>query len=107
MSKTKGQMFLYSFGNETKMFWYCSQISLIENRLFGFCQESWAKKQGSPFSFWKELNCFCGTFVERLLLYCFDITRRGGGGDQREGYRGDNSQGWFINTSMTDCISSL
>ncbi len=29
-----------SFGNETKTFWYCSRISLIENRLFPFGPES-------------------------------------------------------------------
>jgi magnesium-transporting ATPase (P-type) len=34
MSKTKGQTFQYRFGNKTKKFWYRSQISLIENRLF-------------------------------------------------------------------------
>ncbi len=36
ISKTKGQ----TFGSETKMFWYRSQISLVENRLFQFCPES-------------------------------------------------------------------
>ncbi len=30
----------YRFGNETNKFWYRSQISLVENRLFQFCPES-------------------------------------------------------------------
>jgi hypothetical protein len=36
MSKTEGQTFRYRFGNETKTFWYRSQICLVENRLFRF-----------------------------------------------------------------------
>jgi hypothetical protein len=40
MSKTKGQTFRYRFGNETKTFWYRSQIFLVENRLFRFGPES-------------------------------------------------------------------
>ncbi len=39
MSKTKGQTFRYPFGNETKTFWYRSQICLVDNRLFRFSPE--------------------------------------------------------------------
>jgi hypothetical protein len=35
-----GQTFRYCIGNKTKTFWYCSQISFIENRLFQFRPES-------------------------------------------------------------------
>jgi hypothetical protein len=38
----------YRFGNETKTFWYRSQISLVENRLFQFCPESALLGEISP-----------------------------------------------------------
>jgi hypothetical protein len=89
MSKTKGQTFRYRFGNETKTFWYRSRISLIENRLFLFGPESahLGEIERIPFDMTNSgtnsiVICFipirywdvCGTFVDRLLLYCFDIT---------------------------------
>jgi hypothetical protein len=118
MSKTKGQMYLYLFGNETNMFWYRSQISLIENRLYRFCPESALLGQIERISFDKTISgknsivfCFIPikTFVELLWNVCaFTVlTLQEGGEYQREGYRGDNSQSWVVNTSMTDCTSSL
>jgi hypothetical protein len=89
MSKTKGQTFRYRFGNENKTFWYRSRISLIENRLFRFSLESALLGQIERISFDNTNSgdnsivfCFIPiryrnvyiTFVNRLLLYCFDIT---------------------------------
>jgi hypothetical protein len=87
MSKTKGQTFRYRFGNKTKTLWYRSQICLVENRLFQFGPEytlldhiemcsfdgsDLGTNSGVLISFL--LDVVCGRFVERLLLYCFDIT---------------------------------
>jgi hypothetical protein len=54
------QTFRYRFGHEIKTFWYRSRISLIENRLFRFDPESALLGQIER--------------MERLLLFCFDIT---------------------------------
>ncbi len=86
MSKTKGQTFRYRFGNETKTFWYCSRISLIENRLFQFGPESdllsliksiffdITNSGKNSIVFFLSFLLDIGTFVERLLLYGFEIT---------------------------------
>jgi hypothetical protein len=89
MSKTKGQTFRYRFGNETSTFWYRSRICLIENRLlFQFGPESALLDQIEMISFDEKTSGTnskvlyiiiiyrnaCGTFVEHLFLYCFDIT---------------------------------
>ncbi len=76
MSKTKGQTFQYRF-----------VICLVEKRLFRFGPESALREQIEMCSFdgadsgtnSDVLVSFLldvGTFVERLLLYCFDITYR-------------------------------
>ncbi len=85
MSKTKGQTFRYHLGHETKTFFYRSRICLIENRLFLLGPESVLLDQIEMISFdgadlgtnSDVLVSFLldvGTFVERLFLYCFDIT---------------------------------
>jgi hypothetical protein len=85
MSKTKGQTFRYRSGNETKTFWYRSRICLDENSLFPFGPESALLDQIEMCSFdgadsRTNSNVLVSflldvrTFVERLLLYCFDIT---------------------------------
>jgi hypothetical protein len=89
MSKTEGQTFRYRFGGETKAFWYRSRISLVGNRLFQFCPESALLGRIERIIFDRtnsgknsKVSCFvsirhrnvCGTFVERWLLYYFDIT---------------------------------
>ncbi len=91
MSKTKGQTIRYYFGNETKMFWYRSPIRLVKNRWFWFGPESALLDQIEMWSFdgadsgtnSDVLVSFlfdgqnvCVTFVERLLLYFFDINSR-------------------------------
>jgi hypothetical protein len=97
MSKTKGHTFRYRFGSENKTFWYRSRICLVENRLFRFGPESALLDQiemnsfdgadsgaNSDITVWfysldvgtfvERLWNVCGTFVERLFLYSFDIT---------------------------------
>ncbi len=63
MSKKKGQTFRCPFGNETKTFWYCSQMCLVEN-------------SGTTSDVLVSFLLDVGTFLERLLLYCFDITEK-------------------------------
>ncbi len=91
MLKTEGQTFRYRFGNETKTFWYRSRICLVENRLFRSGLESALLDQIEMCSFdgadsgtnsdilvsfmLRRCRNVCGMFVERLLLYCFDITQ--------------------------------
>jgi hypothetical protein len=75
-----------SIWKRNQNFWYSSQISLVENILFQFCPESALlgkieritfdktnreRKQWFFVSFLLDI----GTFVERLLLYCFEIAR--------------------------------
>jgi hypothetical protein len=75
----------YRFGNETKTFWYRSQVSLVENRLFQFCPESALLGKIEKKDLLQSFFCFisiryrnvCGTFVECLFLYCFNITTHG------------------------------
>ncbi len=82
MSKTKGQKFLYRFGNETKTFCYRSRICLIETKLFRFGPESAFLDQIVMLSFDKTYSgtkshvmvsflLDIGTFVERLWNVCF------------------------------------
>jgi hypothetical protein len=81
MSKTEGRTFRYRFGNETKTFWYRSEISLVENRSFKFCPESALLGKIERITFdktnsGKNYIVFCiisidiGTFVERLWNVC-------------------------------------
>jgi hypothetical protein len=71
-----------------KTFWYRPRICLIENRLFRFGPESAPLEQiklslsirknsgTNPHvlvSFLLRYRNFCGTFLERLFLYCFDV----------------------------------
>jgi hypothetical protein len=82
MSKKKGQMFRYRFGNETKTFWYHSWICLVVNRLFQFGPESSVMDQIEMCSFdgadlganSDVLVSFLldvGTFMEHLWNVCF------------------------------------
>jgi hypothetical protein len=50
-------------------------------------------------------HCIC-VYSDTLQ---FTYSHRGEGGElnQREGERGNSSQGWVENTNMTDCISML
>jgi hypothetical protein len=81
MSKTKGQMLRYRFGNETKTFWYHSRICLVENRLFRFCPDSALLRQieriyfdgagsGTNSDVLVSFLLDVGTFVERLWNVC-------------------------------------
>jgi|688.fasta_scaffold1494906_1 hypothetical protein len=75
-----------SFWNETKTFWYRFRICFIENRLFRFGLASALLDQIEMISFDKtnsgtnsnvlvSFRLDIKTFLERLFLYCFDITR--------------------------------
>ncbi len=75
-----------SFRKETKTFWYRPRIFLIDNRLLLFGPESALLDQIEMISFDKtnsgtnsnvlvSFRLDIGKFVERLFLYCFDITR--------------------------------
>jgi hypothetical protein len=87
MSQTKGQTFRYRFGNETKTFCFRFQISLIENTMFRFDPESallglierisFDNTNSGKNSIFFLFHCYLISerlCVERLLLYCFDIT---------------------------------
>jgi hypothetical protein len=81
VSKTKGQTFRYRCGNETKTFWYRSQICLVENRLYRFGPESALLDQiemisldgadsGTNSGVLVSFLLDVGTFVERLWNVC-------------------------------------
>jgi hypothetical protein len=46
----------------------------------------------------------CPYYILYPILYTCS-PREGGEFNQREGYRGNSSQSWAENTTMTDCIS--
>jgi hypothetical protein len=70
MSKTKGQTFLYRFGNKTKTFSYRSRICLVENRLFRFSPESALLDQIEMISLdWAD----SGTTSDVLVSFLLDV----------------------------------
>ncbi len=64
--RTNVPNFRYHFGNETKMFWYRSQICHVENRLFRFGPESALLDQIEMCSLYWNV---CGTYVDRWLPF--------------------------------------
>jgi hypothetical protein len=68
----KGQTFRYRFGNETKTFWYCSRLFLVENRLFRFGPESVLLDQVEMISFDVAES---GTNSNVMVSFLLDVRR--------------------------------
>jgi hypothetical protein len=74
MSKTEVQTCGYRFGNKPKTFWYRSwKFALLRTDCFDLVQNSFLLDVGT---FVERLWNVCGTFVECLFLYCFDVTSK-------------------------------